>query len=120
MRKCKKIPTALLVKAMTEIISLLHASRDGMRNIKKHDTKVVSFAMAGDGGYSAEAFGILRGLRLMGYGYFGSVNLDGLQERNGGVQQESNLKWWFAQLEQQVLQEEGFYDHTHLCAHCIE
>jgi hypothetical protein len=118
MKKCKKMPTALMVKVINEVTMLLHASRDGMRN-KKLDTTKISFHIANDGGYSAEAFGVMRGLVLMGYGYFGSVNMNGLEERNGGVQQESNFKWWFAQLEQAVLQEEGFYSKTHRCEHCI-
>ncbi len=117
-RKCKKMPNALMVKVIKEVMMLLHASRDGMRN-KKLDTLNISFHISNDGGYSAEAFGVMRTLALMGYGYFGSVNLDGLQERNGGVQQESNLKWWFAQLEHAVLEEEGFYNKTFRCEHCI-
>ncbi len=117
-KKCKKIPNTLMVKVIDEVKMLLHASRDGMRN-KGMDTKNVSYHIANDGGWHAEAFGVMRCLSLMGYGYFGPVNLDGLQERNGGVQQESNLKWWFSQLEHAVLEEEGFYNKTHRCEHCI-
>lgn len=118
MKKCKKMPTALMVKVIKEVMMLLHASRDGMRN-KKLDTLNISYHIANDGGYSAEAFGVMRCLVLQGYGYFGSVNMNGLEERNGGVQQESNLKWWFSQLEHAVLGEEGFYNKTHRCEHCI-
>lgn len=62
--------------------------------------------------YYAEAFGILRGLQLLGYGYFGSCNDDGLQENRGGRVPEHNLKWWMGRLEDEVLAEDGFDDGT--------
>jgi hypothetical protein len=107
-----------MIKVMDEVKMMLHASRDCMRN-KKMDTKSISFNIGNDGGYSGEAFGVMRGLQVLGYGYFGSVNLDGIQEKNGGRIPEHNLKWWFCQLEHAVLEEEGFYNKTHRCEHCI-
>lgn len=119
-KKFKKIPDSLIVKVQNEVYSLLHASRDGMRNIGKHDTKKVSYSMTNDGGYGAEAFGVMRGLVLLGYGYFGSVNIDGSKEHNGGTQPEHNFKWWFAEMEHTVLEQEGFFNGTHRCEWCIQ
>lgn len=94
---------------MTEIIkSLLHASRDGMRNIG-HDTTTTAFRLHGDGGYMAEAMGIRHALVVLGYGYFGIVTGD----------DPNNLSAWFNRLEDEVLAEEGFRDGTHACSRCL-
>lgn len=113
-RKCKKIPESLMVKVEGEIKSLLHAHRDTLRNLKDDTTKL-SFRC--NEGFYGEAFGIMRGLSILGFGYFGSCNLDGIKE--GHEQKEQNLKWWFNELEHQVLEEEGFYNKTHRCEHCL-
>jgi len=59
--------------------------------------------------YYGEAFGIMRGLISLGYGYFGSDNMDAVQENRSSIP-EHNLKWWFQKLLKEYLVEEGWYD----------
>lgn len=92
----------------TEIKHMLHAHRDCLRN-RKRDTKKITFD-CGDG-YYGEAFGILRALRTLGYGDFGAIN--------DGKDGNANLKWWFQNLQEQVLQEEHF-DSTGECDFCVK
>jgi hypothetical protein len=122
-RKLKKIPEALKNDVEGEIKAILHACRDCLRNQGRLDTSKVSFS-ANDG-YYGEAFGIMRGLHILGYGYFGSSNLSAIVEakshyhRAGNVTSpEQNLKWWFSNLEQEVLEEEGFKS-DHRCEYCL-
>lgn len=72
------------------------------------DPKKVTFSV--NDGWYGEAFGVLRGLELLGYGAL------------SGVREETyhNLKWWFRQLEEQVLHEDGFHDGTHRCDLCVK
>jgi hypothetical protein len=98
----EKVRTAEAVKGM------LHASRDCMRNQGK-DTARVPFDS--HDGYYAEAFGIMRGLAVLHYGYLGSNNLP------DQTVPHRNLKWWFNQLEEEVLKEEGF-GTDHRCKYC--
>jgi len=93
----------------TEVKMLLHASRDCMRN-KGVDTTNTTFKV--DDGYYGEAFGVMRGLAVLGYGYFGSSNLTDPEYMF------CNLKWWFAELEAKVLQEENF-GGSNECNHCV-
>ena len=66
----------------------------------------------------------MRGLKVLGYGYFGSDNLDAFEEGTSGEHARyHNLKWWFTQLCDEVLKEENFsYDSkkntTNECEHC--
>ena len=91
-----------------EIKMMLHSSRDSLRN-RGDDTTKITFSCI-DGAYG-EAFGIVRGLAAQGYGWFGANNLPA---------ERVNLKWWFDQLEKEVLTEEGFFDHGHYCQYCAE
>lgn len=97
---------------------LLHAHRDCLRN-QGRDTREVTFDVMD--GYYGEAFGVMRGLQILGYGKFASSNLDGTQDSStkyhDNVQPEHNLKWWFGKLEKQVLAEEG-YGGDNKCQHC--
>lgn len=91
-------------KIEAEILMMLHASRDCLRT-KGIDTGAVSFhAMDG---YYGEAFGVMRALRVLGYGDFGAVNIAG------------NLSSWFHDLEQCCLVEENFRGSNE-CDHCLE
>ena len=99
----KKMSERLMKRVEGEIKALLHASRDCLRN-RGVDTNKISFSC--NDGYHGEAFGIMRTLSIQGYGYFGSNNLDGNKEE--GLQPEQNLKWWFDQLQGEVLEEENF------------
>lgn len=113
--KFKKISNKMINFVESEVKVLLHSHRDCLRN-KKKDTLFIPFDCTE--GYYGEAFGIMRGLMLQGYGYFGSNNLSGTHEKYG-TQKEHNLKWWFSELEQQVLEEENFYGNHH-CDYCLE
>jgi hypothetical protein len=112
----KKLTTKQIKDVETEIKMLLHASRDCLRNLGK-DTKVISFSV--HDAYFAEAFGIMRGLVILRYGYFGSSNLNGIEERGYGETEIHNVQWWFSQLEKRVLDEEGFGDDNK-CEHCMK
>jgi hypothetical protein len=121
-QRLKKIDSTLKDTVEGEIKAILHACRDCLRNQGRLDTSKVSFS-ANDG-YYGEAFGIMRGLQILGYGYFGSSNLSAeveakSQYRMGNVTSpEQNLKWWFSNLEQEVLEEEGFKS-DHRCEYCL-
>lgn len=90
--------------------SLLHASRDCMRNQEK-DTHTTRFCV--NNRYFGEAFGVMRGLSLLGYGYLGDVCREGIKDK------KHNLRWWFEQLCGQVLVEENF-GGSNECDHCLD
>lgn len=69
-------------------------------------------------GFYGEAFGVLRSLVVLGYGYFGSDNLDAVQEGRSDVP-EHNLKWFFSRIQKEYLEEEGFYDKTASAEKCV-
>lgn len=107
MNKLKVLPDAMREKLANEIKMMLHACRDCLRN-RGVDTKRVPFSV--NDGYYGEAFGIIRGLSVMGYGTCsGPVNKD----------VPGNLRFWFHNLEREVLAEENF-DGNHECDHCLE
>jgi hypothetical protein len=121
----KKLTDKLLQKATEEVKMLLHASRDCMRNQGKN---TMEFGFSCNDGYYGEAFGIFRGLVLLNYGYFGSVNLDAITEYKGKgyyhpkrkpMRKEQNFKWYFSNLQDEVLNEEGFFT-DHVCKHCLD
>ena len=62
-------------------------------------------------GYYGEAFGVMRGLVALGYGYFGPDGTDAVKDGRSNVP-EHNLKWWFNELLKQTLDEEGYFDKT--------
>ena len=109
----EKLTDKQKLKIEEEVKMMLHASRDCLRN-QNIDTRKISFH-ANDG-YFGEAFGIMRTLNILNYGYFGSSNLDAIKERRGDLDYQ-NLKWWFSQLEYKVLEEEGFQTDN-ICNHC--
>ena len=97
-------------KIISEAKMMLHAHRDTLRNMYRWDEKVgkksynpkeVSFRCTE--GFHGEAFGIFRGLEVLGYGFFGPNNLHALElpywDKSGGKLKptvpEHNLKWWF-------------------------
>ena len=126
MKNFKKITPPIKSAIEAEVKMMLHESRDTLRG-RGEDTTRISFNVM-ESCY-AEAFGILRALQALGYGAFGPDNRSGLEEscliddhnlRKGKTtQDEHNLKWWFNQLKQQVLDEEGFKGDN-CCDHCFE
>jgi hypothetical protein len=113
--KYKTLTEELRAKIANEVKLMIFAHRDCLWNrftagLDDIDPRKVPLDTRD--GYYGEAFGILRGLFLVGYGYFGSSNLDGTEELKGGNVPEHNLKWWMMELEQAALDEDGFADHT--------
>src|SRR4051812_22574284 len=93
-------------RVANEVMLMLFAHRDSLwnrhaLNPESTDPLVAPFQI--QDGYYGEAFGILRGLHCLGYGYFGPVNLDGREDRRGGTDPHHNLKWWMDQLERACL-----------------
>lgn len=107
------IPQHQVQAIEAEVKMLLHASRDGMRT-RGDNTQSTRFNC--NDGFYGEAFGIMRGLALLGHGNLGrAVNTP---------ENKANLKWWFDQLERQVLQEENYPgaggDDSGRCDFCLE
>lgn len=98
-----EFPEYVINKIKTEIKMLLHASRDCMRNRKEYDTTKIRFSV--NDSYYGEAFGMLRTIQILGCGKFGAVN------------DPKTLNFWFAEIEDEVLQEENF-NGSHECEHC--
>jgi hypothetical protein len=119
--KYKILSEKMINKIEAEVKMMLHAHRDCLRNkfVGKHvldasDPKTISFDCRD--GYYGESFGIMRGLEVLGYGYFGSVNLDGTKEK--GTIPIHNLKWWFSEIERKVLREENWKGSGE-CDYCL-
>jgi len=120
-KKFNHITDILRKRIEGEVKALLHCHRDTLRN-KKVDTTKVTFDCRD--GYYGEAFGIMRGLVLLGYGYFGSNNLNAFEDchNNWDMKQKvsqdiHNVTWWFDQLEDEVLEEEN-YKKSGVCEYC--
>lgn len=123
----KKLSSQELEKIKTDIKGLLHAHRDCLRGQGK-DTRRVTFDVRD--GYYGEAFGMMRTLKVLGYGYFGSSNLNAIEEHTQGfrptnipvtkINPEDNLRWWLETIQKEVLEEEGFYDQSYFCPVCEE
>lgn len=118
-KKFKTITPVIIKKVESSVKVLLHASRDCLRNQDK-DTSIIMFSCTD--GYYSEAFGIMRGLEILGYGRLSSVNLNGFEDdatRCYAKQAEHNLRWWMYQLEEEVLEEENYNGDGH-CDYCKE
>jgi hypothetical protein len=98
-----------ITKTESAIKLLLHASRDCLRNRKEMTPKIRFRVQCG---YYGEAFGIMRGLALLDYGW-----IDGAVNR-------VNLRHWFDQLCDEVLTEEnygdGYGDGSGRCLRCLD
>lgn len=108
-KKYKRLTPDERKKVYDMVKVMLHASRDCMRNQGRDTTKQTWNV---NDGYYGEAFGILRGLELLGYGYLGDCI------RPDPNIKIWNLKWWFRQLEDEVLKEEHF-DGNNQCDFCL-
>lgn len=90
-----------------------HAACDAISEMNNRrsimDPKRVTFSV--NDGWYGEAFGVLRGLELLGYGSLSSLTDEKTYH---------NLPWWFLQLEEQVLIEDGFRDGSHRCDFCLK
>jgi len=115
----KKINDKMIQRVEGTIKAFLHASRDCLRN-QGVDTSVVRYSV--NDAYYGEAFGIMCGLEMMGYGHLSSCNLNGFEDsstNHSAKQPEHNLRWWFEQLLEEVLEEENYNGDGH-CDYCIE
>lgn len=92
-----------------QVKDLLHASRDCLRN-QGQNTSKITFNYRND--YYAEAAGILRCLKILGYGY---IALGGQPDKNIP---KRNIVWWFDYLQKQVLKEENF-GKSNECNFCV-
>jgi hypothetical protein len=94
-----------------------------LRRNQEQDTLTTRFSSI-DAWYS-KACGILRGLELLGYGYYGSSNLDALIEferrmtKKKPTRKEQNFKWLMGELEREVLEEEGYHTDNR-CEFCLK
>lgn len=95
----------------TEVKMMLHAHRDCLRN-QGVDTTKIPFDCRD--GFFGETFGIMRTLHVLGYGEYGADNVP------HKVYPKWNLKWWFSQLEEEVLYREENYKGSNECDHCFE
>jgi hypothetical protein len=102
-------------KIEAEVKLMLHCHRDTLRNQGKVDTTHIRVDVTE--GFYGEAFGIMRALQVLGYGQFESSNLPGT--KHGFKQDIQNLRWWFCEIEEEVLKEEGFYTDNR-CKWCLE
>ena len=116
MKSYKKIPKKKWATVINEVKLMIAAHRDCLwtrwetcASPSAVDPTKVSI-MANEGFYG-EAFGIMRGLRALDYGYFGSSNLSAVQEDKSPIS-EHNLIWWFERIVKDYLEEEGFKDQT--------
>lgn len=92
-----------------EVKLMLFASRDAMWTRFKvglSDVNPVEYRFDSRDGYHGEAFGVMRGLALLGYGYFGSNTLPGDSTYERGRVAWHNLSYWFSELEREVMGEE--------------
>ena len=105
-----KLAIAKVLALEYEIIELLHAARDCMRN-NGRDWKKIGF----DGNtWNVEAGGVARAVVAIGYGVWGATNGEPVVARNGLI----NVKAWLSQLEYFVLHEEHVEGDYH-CALCL-
>ena len=79
-----------------------------MRSQKKNNLGIVFDC---NNAYYGEAFGIMRGLAIQRYGYFGPNNLDAFKDFGYGkpanvTHSKQNLKWWFSELCEEILEVE--------------
>ena len=114
MKKFKRLTPKQKDSVESEVKLMLAAHRDFLwgRHLggdKKINPTEVEVAV--NEGYYGEAFGVMRGVNAMGFGYFGSDNLDAFEEERSNSPHD-NLKWWFRQIVNQYLVEEGYYDQT--------
>ena len=113
--RVKKLPDEVWEKVIEEMRSLLHASRDCLRNqfnsgMNQHAFDPSKTPWTVNDGYYGEAFGMLRSLVAMGYAYYGANNTPAERE---------NAQWLFSEVCNNVLQEENF-DGSGECDHCLE
>lgn len=102
----RKLDATYRDKVAEGVKYFLHASRDAQRN-RHEDTTQVGWNV--NDPYYAEAFGIIRCLTYLHYGFLG----------DDMTPSPHNLKFWFNHLCDEVLREEGFKGENK-CDFCLE
>ena len=111
MKKYKRLTNKIRFRIINEVKMMFFAHRDCLFNKFKHapsvnfDPRDVPKDIMD--GYYGEMFGIMRGVELLGYGYFGSSNLDAEQEGKSDDPCH-NLRWWLGYLIDECLREEDW------------
>jgi len=124
MKTFKKLSAKLKMKYILEVKLMLAAHRDGLWNRWETCSSAQAVdptkwqVVAMDSCYG-EAFGIMRGALIEGRGYFGSDTADAVEEGRSNVP-EHNLKWWFRKIQNEYLDEEGFFNGTCSQEKCLE
>lgn len=104
LRTIESIPTLSVIEnrnVLIEIEMLLKEARRWCRDVQDLDT--TSVLTSANSPYYCEAFGIIRGLRLMGHGDFGAVNTN-----YGHDTVSFNLTRWFGDISYNVAVEDGY------------
>jgi len=112
--RLKKLTDTIIKETESNVKALLHASRDALRNHKEDTTKI---SLSCNCPWYCEAFGIMRTLEFLRYGRLASSNLSAV-EHGFSDEPRQNLRWWFCELEKQVLEEEGFRGNKE-CDYCL-
>lgn len=110
-KKLKILSLDLKEQVENEVKLMLAAHRSSMWTQWETSKKIdpLSWRIVVNDGLYGEAFGVMRGLKALGYGYFGSDLSDAVEEGYSKTP-EHNLAWWFHQIEDSYLLEEGFFD----------
>lgn len=135
--RLKKLTDDIIRMVEEEVVLLLHAHRDALRNrfihryrewqqgrLNKNDIRDPrKMTIDINDAYYGDAFGILRCLARMGYGYFGPVNLsareDGATLSSGNyADPRQNFAWWLENLIYLVLEQEH-YNGDGTCSYCM-
>lgn len=106
----KRVSLEDLKRIEDEICILLHASRDALRTRGK-DTTQMTFDV--NDAYYAEAYGLIRALRLLGMASQDRNVVASLWDERGYL----NSEVFFGLAQDRVLEEEGFRRENR-CAHC--
>lgn len=115
-KKFKPLTDKIKFAVINQVKLMLAAHRDALWNrweTCSHPQAVdpTKISVVVNEGWYGEAFGIMRGLFALGYGFFGPDTQDAVELSRSEVP-EHNLKWWFGKLKNEYLDEEGFYDKT--------
>lgn len=115
-KKFKSIPDKTRFRVICEVKMMLASHRDCLwsrwetaASPQTFDPSKVSIVT--NDGYYGEAFGIMRGLAAMGAGFMGPDTMDAVELSRSDTP-EHNLKWWFRKIQNEYLDEEGFFDKT--------
>ncbi len=134
--RLKRLTDKIILMVEEEVVFILHAHRDRLRNRFIHqykewqrgclesvsiDPRRSSFDL--NDGHYGEVLGIFRCLARQNYGYLGSVNLDAIEERatlsTGALADpRQNFCWWLHGLETLVLEQEHFNGNG-TCSYCM-